>query len=175
MSVELCFEKITKYYGEKSLYQKISGTIPAGSCSCFIGNNGSGKSTMLKILAGLTKPTSGTVAMIKNNTTLSLEEFRQQIAMVSPEMQLYSMMTAMENLEFFAHLTGRLLTTDEYHQCLQTVQLLPHKHQLVKTFSTGMKQRLKLAVILAVDKPVWLLDEPSSNLDETGRQTVRKR
>lgn len=174
MSIEIGLFDINKRYGDKTLYQNLTYTISAGSCTCITGNNGSGKSTLLKIIAGILKPTKGKIVPKLAHTTISLNDYRTYIGMVSPEMRMYDNLTAIENIQFFTGIMEQSHSTDLLHKALNTVGLADAKEKLVKTFSTGMKQRLKLAVLLASDQPVWLLDEPSSNLDEEGRQLVGK-
>lgn len=173
MSIEIGLFDIDKRYGDKTLYQNLTYTIFAGSCTCITGNNGSGKSTLLKIIAGILKPTKGKVVPKLAHKTISLNDYRTYIGMVSPEMRMYDNLTAMENAQFFTGIMEHS-PNDQLQKALNAVGLADVKEKLVKTFSTGMKQRLKLAVLLASDQPVWLLDEPSSNLDEEGRQLVGK-
>jgi len=174
MSIEIELFDINKRYGNKNLYQNLTGTIESGSCTCITGNNGSGKSTLLKIIAGILKPTTGKIVPIKEHTAISMNDYRTYIGMVSPEMRMYDNLTALENVQFFTGIMDRAhaYSDDLLQQALNSVGLADTKEKLVKTFSTGMKQRLKLAVLLASDQPVWLLDEPSSNLDEEGRDLV---
>jgi heme exporter protein A len=172
MSIEIGLFDINKRYGNKTLYQNLTGTIVSDSCTCITGNNGSGKSTLLKIIAGILKPTTGKIVPLKENTPISMNDYRTYIGMVSPEMYMYENLTARENVQFFTGIVNHEHANDLFPEVLNSVGLANEKESLVKTFSTGMKQRLKLAVLLASDQPVWLLDEPSSNLDEEGRDLV---
>ena len=173
MPIEIEFSNLIKIYEEKSLYQNLSGKVKAGHCTCITGNNGSGKSTFLKIIAGLARPTSGSVLYYKEGSAFPLTKVREQIAFVSPEMQLYDALTATENLLFFASMAANsALVKELVPKALQMVGLSSAADQKTATFSTGMKQRLKLALLPASNRSLWLLDEPSSNLDASGRKIV---
>lgn len=173
MSIEIEFSNLIKIYDEKSLYKNLSGKVKAGHCTCITGNNGSGKSTFLKIIAGLTRPTSGAVLYYKEETAFPLAKVRDEIAFVSPEMQLYDALTATENLLFFASMAANsALAKELVPKALQMVGLSAVADKKVATFSTGMKQRLKLALLPASNRSLWLLDEPSSNLDAAGRKIL---
>ena len=174
MSIDIIFSNITKTFHTNSLYNNLSGKIIAGSCTCITGNNGSGKSTFLKIIAGNIKPSSGTISYLHMQKKVSIAEFHTHTAFVMPEMQLYDSLTAEENLKFFAGITGIDLSANTIIDILETVQLSVQINQQIKNFSTGMKQRLKLALLVAADKAVWFLDEPSSNLDESGHQLIQR-
>lgn len=175
MPIEIEFSNLIKIYEEKSLYKNLSGKIKAGQCTCITGNNGSGKSTFLKIIAGLSRPTSGSMLYHKEGRVCSLANIREQIAFVSPEMQLYDALTATENLLFFASMAANSpLAKELVPNALQMVGLSSDADKKIATFSTGMKQRLKLAMLPASDRSLWLLDEPSSNLDSAGRKIVEK-
>lgn len=173
MNINIVFTNITKTFHTNSLYNDLSGKIIAGACTCITGNNGSGKSTFLKIIAGNVKPSSGTISYLQMEKEVSIAEFRAHTAFVMPEMQLYDSLTAEENLKFFTGITGVDLSPSSIANLLETVQLSAPPNQQIKNFSTGMKQRLKLALLIATDKAVWFLDEPSSNLDESGHQLIK--
>lgn len=175
MCIEIELLNITKRYGDKILYQNLVGKIEYSSCTCITGNNGSGKSTLLKIIAGIIKPTTGTIVPKKGNKQIPMNDYRTYIGMVSPEMNMYDTLTAMENLQFFTGIMPSTAWSDHalLQNSLKMVGLMEVKEKPVKTFSTGMKQRLKLAVLLASDHPLWIFDEPSSNLDEDGRKLVK--
>lgn len=172
MPIAIEFKNIQKKYGENSLYQQLSGCIAAGRCTAITGNNGSGKSTFLKIIAGLIRPSAGSIIYREAANVLTLEQAHSQIAFASPEMQLYSALTAAENLRFFAAMASDPLSPEETAALLRQVNLGEEAEKPLASFSTGMKQRLKLALLPAAKRKIWLLDEPSSNLDAAGRQIV---
>ena len=174
MPIEITFSSIEKKYGGRSLYHNLSGHILPGQCTCLTGSNGSGKSTFLKIIAGLLRPSGGKICYLENGCEQPAEAVREQIASAAPDMQLYGNLTAGENLLFFASMSSIHLSAGEVLSILGQVGLAGAEEKTVHSFSTGMKQKLKLGLLLATKRTIWLLDEPSSNLDAAGRETVRK-
>ena len=174
MPIEITFSSIEKKYGGRSLYHNLSGHILPGQCTCLTGSNGSGKSTFLKIIAGLLRPSGGNITYLENGSELSREVVREKIASAAPDMQLYGNLTAAENLHFFASMSNICLSSAEISAILSQTGLSGAEGKTVHSFSTGMKQKLKLGLLLATRRTVWLLDEPSSNLDAAGRETVRR-
>jgi heme exporter protein A len=173
MNIDIAFTNIHKTFPSLSLYQGLTGKIPAGVCTCIVGENGSGKSTFLKILAGIIKPSAGFITYMDAKRKLTMEDFRHHAGFLTPDMQFYDTMTAKENLYFFTAMSGIELSDSELLELLVHVQLAGDVGA-VKNFSTGMKQRLKIALLLASKKEVWFLDEPSSNLDKAGRTLIKK-
>ena len=174
MPIEITFSSIEKKYGGRSLYHNLSGRILPGQCTCLTGSNGSGKSTFLKIIAGLLRPSGGKITYLENGSELSREVVREKISSAAPDMQLYGNLTAGENLLFFASMSSIHLSAGEVLSILRQIGLSSAEEKPVHSFSTGMKQKLKLGLLLATKRTIWLLDEPSSNLDAAGRETVRK-
>ncbi|RQD77377.1 MAG: ABC transporter ATP-binding protein, partial [Candidatus Syntrophonatronum acetioxidans] len=167
VSVE--FKDLTKSYNGQPIFKKVSGTLQEGKCMVITGPNGSGKTTILKILAGLIRPSSGEVKITVNDHCLKGEERNDYLGFVSPDIFLYDELTAYENLSFFAKVRGLPVYEEKCRQFLKRVQLEKWKDSLTGTFSTGMKQRLKFAFALLHDPYFLLLDEPGTNLDEEGR------
>jgi heme exporter protein A len=163
---------VTKKYGPQTVIDGISAAVQPGECLAVTGNNGSGKSTLLKIIAGLVRPSIGHVRMLNNGEVLASEERMSCIGMVSPEVVFYNVMTGFENVAFLVRARARELDEEKINQCFDFIGLDKQKHSLVSGYSTGMRQRLKLAVMMAVHPQVWLLDEPSSNLDADGKYLV---
>jgi len=165
---------ITKKYGRRQLFSNITQRIGSGECLAVTGRNGSGKSTLLKIIAGVTRPSAGTVKVYIDGREIAAHERIACFGMVSPEISLYSAMTGYENLQFIAKACGVKITSERALECFHTVGLTGRCDDMVSTYSTGMRQRLKFAILAALNPPVWLLDEPSSNLDEGGKKIVAK-
>jgi heme exporter protein A len=163
---------IGKKYGLRPLFSGITFSVGSGDCLGITGSNGSGKTTLLKILAGLIRPGSGAVRVAAGGTLLDAEKKMACFGMVSPEMIMYNSLTGWENIVLLAGARGSYVSETEAAGFCDQVGLGVKGKELVKTYSTGMKQRLKFALLQAVDPPVWLLDEPSSNLDREGRKLV---
>jgi len=137
------------------------------------GPNGSGKSTLLKIAARLMRPTSGQVTWRADGRELGIEAARTVLGMVSPDLTLYDELTAVENLMFFSRARGLAGARGAAPNLLAQLGLAGRGDDLVGTFSSGMKQRLKYAFALMHHPSLLLLDEPTANLDEQGSAMVR--
>jgi heme exporter protein A len=174
MEVRIELNNIKKTYGEKVLYSNLCDCIKSANCTCITGNNGSGKSTLLKIIGSLIAADSGEVDIFQDGHKLKRDEYQRLIGMVAPDLELYDQLSAIENIQFFASFRNSNLTYESIVENLFKVGLVGVEDKLVKTFSTGMKQRLKLAVLASSNVSIWLLDEPSSNLDQEGRSMVKK-
>lgn len=164
---------ITKKYGNNFLFSQITKSIEPGVCLAVTGSNGSGKSTLLKVMAGLIRPTAGHVKVRAGGRELSASEQAGCFGLVSPEIVFYNNMTGFENVDFILQSAGIRLLPARLVDCLATVGLPGRCHHFVGAYSTGMRQRLKFAVLAALERPVWLLDEPSSNLDGAGKMLVK--
>lgn len=159
---------LSKAYHCRKLFTDVSVTIPDHSVFVVLGHNGAGKTTFLRILCGLIPATSGQVEYTLNGRVLSPAEKRAQLGLVSPDLELYAELSAVENLEFFCGVRGVPFTLDKAREILEFVGLKGRGHDYVGTFSSGMKQRMKYAQALLHDPYILVLDEPTSNLDEVG-------
>lgn len=146
-------------YGRRSLFSKIEAEVRPGQCLAVTGANGAGKSSLMKIMAGLLRPEAGTV------------EFGGRRGCAAPDIQLYGELTGDENLAFFAKLLG--ISASQTAPLLADVGLPAGRgRDLVSAYSSGMRQRLKLAVSLIGTPPLLLWDEPTATLDAAGRAIV---
>lgn len=161
-------KNLCKAYQRRTLFTDVNVTIPAHSVFAVLGHNGSGKTTFLRILCGLIPATSGEVAYTIGGKVLSPTEKRAQLGLVSPDLELYGDLSAVENLTFFSCVRGLPLSLDRAREMLEWVGLKGRGRDHVRTFSSGMKQRIKYACALLHDPYVLVLDEPTSNLDEAG-------
>lgn len=174
--VEIEMEGVGKSFGGTVVFRDFSASLQPGRITAVRGANGSGKSTLLRLAAKLLSPDTGKVVARDREAGLVLEkaEFRSRLAMVTPELRFYPRLTAWENMDFLLGLRGEKLSGDSYSKLLERVGLSEKKVNGVQAggLSTGMRQRLKLAVLLASQAEVWLLDEPGANLDLEGRSLV---
>ena len=171
-SISVDLLNVSKKIGTRVLFDGLTVTVKSGQCLAFTGPNGSGKSTLLKMIAGLGKTTTGTIQLLADGRKLGTEERMACVGLVSPEIIFYDDMTGRENIVFFTRVRGLKCSVEQVDECCQTVGLTTYKDNLVHTYSTGMCQRLKFAVMLATKPSLWLLDEPSSNLDADGKMLV---
>ena len=170
----LSARNIGKVFAGRTIIAGISFELPTRSSIGLTGRNGSGKSTLMKILAGVLSPTSGEVTLAEAGAAIPPGERYRRIGFVAPYLQLYDEFTAMENLEFADRILDGGRSREELEGLLARVNLLPRKADLVRTYSSGMKQRLKYAFALVHEPALLFLDEPSSNLDRDGIAIVRE-
>ena len=166
-------ENLSKAFSGAPLFSGLSFSASTGLVA-IAGRNGSGKTTLLKILAGLTRPTSGCVRVEREGAPpLPPAERRLAVGWAGPDLALYGEFTAVENLAFFRRAAGRRADGPDLRRRLAEVGLAEEAmHRRVEEYSTGMKQRLRIAFATLFDPPVLILDEPMVGLDLEGRDTV---
>ncbi len=174
MMLTISFDGVGLNFGSQKLFDSLTVQLSSGHISAVTGSNGSGKSTFMKLAAKLIIPSNGAVSAFKDGIPLQKEAFRMQIAMVTPEMQLYQRLTAEENLRFLLGIRGITLHDHEISTLWDRVGLAQDKikYTFAGSLSTGMRQRVKLAVLIASGADFWFLDEPGANLDEKGLSIV---
>ena len=172
----LRFEGVAKRYGRAAVLANLSFEAHASEAVALLGANGSGKTTLLKLAATLLRPTAGRVLVLDRDTRREeAREVRRRIGYVGHEPLLYDELTARQNLRFFARLYGLANPVDVAEEWLANVALTTRGHELVATFSRGMKQRLTIARALLHDPDLLLMDEPFASLDEEWSDRVHER
>ena len=156
-------DDLTKHYGSVRALDGVSLSVAPGEIFGLLGPNGAGKSTMIRILTGRARPTSGRARVLGHEVPRDLEAVRGQINLVAETPNVYQRATARENLELFCTLYG--LPKRRAGEVLEQVRLSSVAGRRVKTFSTGMRQRLLLARALLNQPRVLFLDEPTRGLD----------
>jgi ABC-type multidrug transport system ATPase subunit len=158
-------QRVSKLFGSFVALRDVSLAIPAGSSVMLLGENGAGKSTVLKLVSGLTTPTYGSVTLFGKTP----QSQRGRIGTMGHATMLYDELTAMENLTYFAQMSGLGESRGELEEvaasALREVGLEPGLKRRLSEFSQGMRQRASLARVLMSKPPLLLLDEPFSNLD----------
>lgn len=174
MSLRLTVDSVGKSFGTRSVIKRLSFDLMAPGTLGITGPNGSGKTTLLKLLSGLHLPDKGSISIEVDGRKVGPAGYHDYVKMVSPELSLYGMLTAFENLSFFATLAGVRCPRSRQEELLDQVGLAGRGSDRVHTYSSGMKQRLKYAVALLGEPQLLLLDEPTSNLDDKGKAVVRE-
>ena len=171
MKVELEATDLSKSYAGRRVFSGLA--ISAGQGLVAVaGPNGSGKTTFLKILAGLLRPDSGSVRVRRDGAELTGDARRQAVGWAGPDLSFYEDLTAEENLDFFRRAAGRTADPEAVARGLAEVGLADAARLHVGAFSTGMKQRLRIAFATLFDARILLLDEPMNGLDAAGREMV---
>ncbi|MBI5475158.1 MAG: ABC transporter ATP-binding protein [Ignavibacteriales bacterium] len=167
-------EGLAKTFNRRKIFKDISFELKENSSLAITGKNGSGKSTLLKILSGILSPTRGSIEMNIGGKIIRHDSYFKKLGLVSPYLQLYDEFTGQENLELFRDIRGIEATDNYIEDLLKLFKLWERRDDFVRTYSSGMKQRLKYAFALLHNPSILLLDEPRSNLDAEGIETVYK-
>ncbi len=173
MNLTLTATGIRKVFNRRTIFRDISFGLRAGQTLLISGRNGSGTSTLVKIIAGVLTPTEGKVSL-EGDPPIGRDAREMHLGFVAPYLQLYEEFTARENLELGLSLRGLPPARARADGLLDRVGLGARKDDVVRTFSSGMKQRVKYALALMHDPAVLLLDEPMANLDSEGMSVVRE-
>jgi ABC-type multidrug transport system ATPase subunit len=166
MTIEV--QSLGHSFNRNKLFHNLTFTIPSKSSCAIVGANGSGKSTIMQILAGRITPQQGTVTFKNtNNQIISTEEMYAHIAWTAPMIELYSVLTVREAINLHARFKPLFLPVNEI---LDLIHLTSHRHKPLKNLSSGMMQRLKVGLALFSKSSVLLLDEPTGFMDESNTE-----
>lgn len=175
VAMKLVLNNITKEFNRRPIFRDISVELDDLDSLVITGKNGAGKSTLVKIISGVLSPTRGTVEFRDAQAVLTPDEVRDKIGLVSPYLQLYDEFSAMENLHYLSRIRANTVRVEEESErLLRQFSLWDKRHDPVRTYSSGMKQRLKFVFALLHQPQVLLLDEPTSNLDSEGSEVVQQ-
>jgi ABC-2 type transport system ATP-binding protein len=174
MSAIIKVSRLTKEFGEIHAVNDLTFTVEKGEVYGFLGQNGAGKSTTIRMLLTLIEPTSGEMEIFGLNLKRHRKEVLKKVGAIIEKPDLYKYLTALENLKIFATMSGVRLKTGILMEQLAMVGLAERAGSKVKTYSQGMKQRLGIAVALIHDPELIILDEPINGLDPQGMADVRK-
>ena len=165
--MEVTLKGLSKRFGGHWLFKDLNLQFTAPGCWAIVGPNGSGKTTLLQIIAGLLLPSQGTVEHKIHQQNIQAENWYRHLWLAAPYMELLEELTLKEMLTFHFQLKppGSSYSAEEL---AQACHLEGSFHKPISKFSSGMKQRLKLALGVYSDLPLLLLDEPTTNLDRQG-------
>ena len=149
------------------IFRDLTRAFRPGSATAVLGPNGAGKSTLLNTISGQLLPTEGVITYALAGRPVAVEELPQFLAYAAPYLELLEELTLLELLRFHTQFKP-LRPGVSLNALIELMYLEKARHQVVREFSSGMKQRLKLALALYADAPLLLLDEPTTNLDATG-------
>jgi len=163
-------EKLKKTFNRRVIFHDVSFSIERGQTLLITGRNGSGKSTLVKIICGVLSSSDGTVRL---EGVGKGEQRAASIGLVAPYLQMYDEFSARENLQLALALRGLPPADERVDDVLRTVGLFQRRSDPVRTYSSGMKQRVKYGWALIHRPPLLIVDEPMANLDADGVAIVR--
>lgn len=158
-------ENLTKRFNKERVFENINYTFEKGIHYAITGSNGSGKSTLIQIIAGSSIPSAGIVKYSEGGQNIPIEEIYKEVALAAPYLDIIQEFTLLELLDFHFKFK-KLIPGKSINNIIEDAYFIGSEHKFIKNFSSGMKQRLKLALAFYSDTTLLLLDEPTSNLDE---------
>ncbi len=165
---------LVKKYGKNIVIDHVNMHIPEGSIYGFVGENGSGKTTIMRLLTGLAEPTSGGYSLFGvSNRSNKIYDKRREMSAIVETTSLVPSMTAIDNMIFQEMYLGIKLTPEQRMELLTKVHLENVGKKKVKNFSLGMRQRMGIALALLNHPKLMLLDEPMNGLDPQGIAELR--
>jgi ABC-type multidrug transport system ATPase subunit len=167
-------QQLSKRYGDFNAVQDLSFSVNQGDVYGFLGQNGAGKSTTIRMLLDLIRPTCGSIELFGLSLKTHRREILQNVGAVIERPDLYTFLTGMENLRLFAGMSGSRISEQKIKQVLSLVGLAERGNDRVSKYSLGMKQRLGIAVALVHEPELLILDEPTNGLDPQGIADIRR-
>lgn len=174
MSSVIQVQGLTKKFGHQfTAVNDLSFSVNKGDVYGFLGQNGAGKSTTIRMLLSLIEPTAGQIQIFGLPLATNRSAIMKKVGAVIEKPAMYEYLTAFQNLKIFSALSGVSKTQRQLLYELDVVGLATRAHDLVRTFSQGMKQRLAIAMAMVNDPELILLDEPTNGLDPQGIADIR--
>jgi ABC-type multidrug transport system ATPase subunit len=167
-------QALSKNFGDLKAVDQLSFEVAAGQVYGFLGQNGSGKSTTIRMLLSLIHPSEGHIEIFGQSLTDHRSAILEQVGAVIERPDLYPYLTAQEHLTLFAKLRKQKITAAKIEATLSQVGLLTRANDKVQTYSLGMKQRLGIGIALLHDPKLIILDEPTNGLDPQGIADIRQ-
>lgn len=173
MNEVICVDDLSKQFTGVKAVDALSFSVSTGEVYGFLGQNGAGKSTTIRMLLTLIQPTSGSIRIFGKNVQTHRSQILQRIGAIIEKPDLYKYLTALQNIRIIAQLSGMRPSNQQLMQQLERVGIAERAGSKVKTFSQGMKQRLGIACALVHNPELIILDEPINGLDPQGIADVR--
>ena len=173
-TAQIVLEGVGKRFRYEWIFKNLSQTFDSGKIYALLGSNGSGKSTLMKILSGHLSPSTGQVSFFVNEKKQDEDNIYKHINYAAPYIELIEELTLTEMIQFhakFKPLSKGVLSDSNTLKTNDLISILgfeKSQNKEIRYFSSGMKQRLKLALAVCADSPILLLDEPTTNLDAQG-------
>jgi len=164
---------VSKHFGALKAVDGLSFEVQEGQVFGFLGQNGSGKSTTIRMLLSLIHPTSGNIEIFGHSIQDNRNKVLEEIGAIIERPDLYPYLSAKEHLQLFAKLRSKKIKPNAIEDTLKKVGLLDRSKDKVQTFSLGMKQRLGIGIALLHNPSLIILDEPTNGLDPQGISDIR--
>jgi ABC-2 type transport system ATP-binding protein len=164
---------LTKTFDSRTAVDRLSLQVQQGDVFGFLGQNGAGKSTTIRMLLGLVSPSSGHVSLLGHDVPRHREQALRKVGAIVDAPAFYDNLTGLENLRTFSSLTGHV-ARHRYNEALRWVNLSGRENDRVRVYSHGMRQRLGLAQALLPKPELLILDEPTDGLDPQGVREIRQ-
>ncbi|MEJ6981131.1 ABC transporter ATP-binding protein [Pedobacter sp. P351] len=162
--MKITLTNIGRRFNRDWIFRDVNYSFEQGNTYAILGRNGSGKSTLLQLIAGNLTPSKGSIDIASNGKSMDPDEVYQSLSIAAPYLELIEEFTLSEMINF--HFKFKSYSKDlNKNRLLEILDLKGSKNKALKYFSSGMKQRTKLALSICSDTPMLLLDEPASNLD----------
>ena len=159
---------VTRRFGRRWALRGVDLAVPRGAVVALLGANGTGKTTLLRVISTLLKPTAGRMEVLGHTLAAGGDEIRARTALMTAGGHAYEELTGVENLRFAARMSGTAAADDDLRDALATVDLAGAADVPVRAWSTGMRKRLEFARLRSRPLELVLLDEPFVSLDEDG-------
>jgi ABC-type multidrug transport system ATPase subunit len=165
--MKITLQNIGRRFNRDWIFRNIDYTFTGGETYAILGPNGSGKSTLLQVLNGSLAPSTGSINYLMDDKPVEVEAIFNQLTLAAPYLELIEEFTLDEMANFHFKFKPYRQGMDK-EAVINLLALEGGRNKLIKYFSSGMKQRLKLALAFCSDTPMLMLDEPTSNLDKQG-------
>lgn len=165
-------KQLTKRFGDFTAVDAISFEVSKGEIFGFLGANGAGKTTAMRMLCGLSKPSSGEATVAGFDVNTHPEHIKRNIGYMSQKFSLYDDLTVFENIRFYAGIYGLSdkAIKERSDKLLHELQLQPERDKLVKSLPLGWKQKLAFSIAIIHDPAIVFLDEPTGGVDPLTRR-----
>lgn len=173
MTISITGHNLGKAFNRRAIFDGVSFSLHEQQSMLISGANGSGKSTLVKMISGVLTPSRGNISIRMNEKEVG-ETLHNIIGFVAPYLQVYEEFSPRENLQFALDVRGMSLHRSRIEPLLEQLQLHGRFDDPVRTFSSGMKQRVKYGFALVHQPHILILDEPMANLDAYGSELVRR-
>jgi heme exporter protein A len=163
---------LSQKFNQRLIFEDISFEVASGHSLVLTGVNGSGKTTLIRIICQLNRPYKGQIRFTRDQQIISNQQIYSHLGLVGPYLQLYNHLTALENYTFFARIRDQAVDNSQLKRLMERMGLRGRELDELRTFSSGMLQRMKYVIALLHQPEILILDEPTANLDEEGAAMV---